>query len=49
MNAQELTPHKGEVIFASQRSFADGKTVVVTSNQKGGYQNAALLDIASKK
>ncbi len=27
----------------------DGKTIVVTSNQKGGYQNVALLDVASKQ
>jgi dipeptidyl aminopeptidase/acylaminoacyl peptidase len=27
----------------------DGKTLLITSNRKGGYQNVALLDIATKK
>ncbi len=48
-NAEELTPHKGEVLFSASAISPDGKTVLVTSNQKGGYQNAALLDIASKQ
>jgi dipeptidyl aminopeptidase/acylaminoacyl peptidase len=47
--AEELTPHKGEVLFIASAISPDGKTVLVTSNQKGGYQNAALLDVASKQ
>jgi dipeptidyl aminopeptidase/acylaminoacyl peptidase len=47
--AEELTPHKGDVLFTPSSISPDGKTVLVTSNQKGGYQNAALLDIASKQ
>jgi dipeptidyl aminopeptidase/acylaminoacyl peptidase len=44
-----LTPHEGKVLnFASSLS-PDGKTLLVTSNEKGGYQNVALLDIAAKK
>ncbi|HLZ42654.1 MAG TPA: S9 family peptidase [Candidatus Sulfotelmatobacter sp.] len=44
-----LTPHEGKVLnFASSLS-SDGKTLLITSNQKGGYQNVALLDVASKK
>jgi len=44
-----LTPHEGKVLnFASSLS-PDGKTLLITSNQKGGYQNVALLDIAAKK
>lgn len=44
-----LTPHEGKVLnFASSLS-PDGKTLLITSNQKGGYQNVALLDVASKK
>ena len=44
-----LTPHEGKVLnFASSLS-PDGKTLLVTSNQKGGYQNVGLLDLASKK
>ncbi len=46
---EELTPHKGDVLFTASAISPDGKTVLVTSNQKGGYQNAALLDIASKQ
>ena len=47
--AEELTPHQGKVLFLSTAVSPDGKAVLVTSNEKGGYQNAALLDIASKK
>jgi dipeptidyl aminopeptidase/acylaminoacyl peptidase len=44
-----LTPHQGKVLnFASSLS-PDGKTLLITSNQKGGYQNVALLDLASQK
>jgi dipeptidyl aminopeptidase/acylaminoacyl peptidase len=47
--AEQLTPHKGDVLFTASAISPDGKTVLVTSNQKDGYQNAALLDIASKQ
>ena len=47
--AEELTPHQGKVLNMSTGVSPDGKTVLVTSNEKGGYQNAALLDIASRK
>jgi dipeptidyl aminopeptidase/acylaminoacyl peptidase len=47
--AEELTPHKGEILYSSSAISPNGKTVLVTSNQKGGYQNAALLDITSKQ
>ncbi len=47
--AEELTPHKGDILYSASAISPDGKTVLVTSNQKGGYQNAALLDIASKQ
>ncbi len=47
--AEELTPHKGDILFSASAISPDGKTVLVTSNQKDGYQNAALLDIASKQ
>ena len=35
-------------IFGSALS-PDGKTLLVTSNEKGGYNNVALLDITTKK
>ena len=46
---EELTPHQGNVLFTASGISPDGKTVMVTSNQKGGYQNVALLDVASKQ
>ena len=47
--AEELTPHKGDILYSASAISPDGKSVLVTCNQKGGYQNAALLDIASKQ
>lgn len=44
-----LTPHEGTVLnFASSLS-PDGKTLLITCDEKGGYQNVALLDVATKK
>ena len=44
-----LTAHQGKVLnFASSLS-PDGKTLLITSNRKGGYQNVALLDIPTTK
>jgi dipeptidyl aminopeptidase/acylaminoacyl peptidase len=48
-NAEELTPHEGKVLVLASSVSPDGKTVMVSSNQKGGYQNVALLDIVSKQ
>jgi dipeptidyl aminopeptidase/acylaminoacyl peptidase len=47
--AEELTPHQGKTLFFAGGVSPDGKTIVTTSNQKGGYQNVALLDVASKQ
>lgn len=47
--AEELTPHTGEVIFSTADISPDGRTLLVSSDQKGGYQNVALLDVATKK
>jgi Tol biopolymer transport system component len=44
-----LTPHQGNVLFFASSLSPDGTTLLVTSNQKGGYQNVALLDVATKK
>jgi dipeptidyl aminopeptidase/acylaminoacyl peptidase len=44
-----LTPHQGNVLFFASSLSPEGTTLLVTSNQKGGYQNVALLDIATKK
>lgn len=44
-----LTPHEGKTLFSASSLSPDGKTLLLTSNQKGGYQNVAMLDIATKK
>ncbi|HEY6337004.1 MAG TPA: S9 family peptidase [Candidatus Sulfotelmatobacter sp.] len=44
-----LTPHEGKVLNLASSVSPDGKRLLITSNQKGGYQNVALLDIATKK
>jgi dipeptidyl aminopeptidase/acylaminoacyl peptidase len=46
-HTSKLTSHQGKVVnFASSLS-PDGKTLLITSNAKGGYQNIALLDVAT--
>ena len=45
--AENLTPNSKVRISASAVS-PDGKTLLVTSNEKGGYENVALFDVASK-
>ena len=47
--ATNLTPHKGEKNFTATDISPDGKTVLITSNAGNGYENAGLLDIATKK
>jgi len=44
-----LTPHEGEHTFLGNDVSPDGKSVLITSNAVDGYDNVALLDIASKK
>src|SRR5215813_5084512 len=44
-----LTPHDGERLHSANNISPDGKHVLITSNAANGYQNAGLLDIASKK
>ncbi|MGA2134653.1 MAG: S9 family peptidase [Bryobacteraceae bacterium] len=46
---ENLTPHTGDVIFRASSVSADGRTLAISSNQKGGISNIALLDIASRK
>lgn len=47
--AEELTPHQGNALFLAGGVSPNGKMILVTSNQKGGYQNAAILDVATKQ
>jgi dipeptidyl aminopeptidase/acylaminoacyl peptidase len=44
-----LTPHQGEQRFSASDISPDGKTILLSSNSGNGYDNAALLDIATKK
>ena len=44
-----LTPHKGKVLTLASSLSPDGKTLLVSSNEHGGYQNVALLDVATRK
>ena len=48
-NRENLTPHTGQVLYLGSSLSADGRTLLVTSNEKAGYNNVALLDVASKK
>jgi dipeptidyl aminopeptidase/acylaminoacyl peptidase len=47
--ATNLTAHQGQVLYVASSLSKDGRKLLVTSNEKGGYQNVALLDIAGKK
>jgi dipeptidyl aminopeptidase/acylaminoacyl peptidase len=44
-----LTPHEGERRYSANSVAPDRKSVLITSNSGNGYDNAGLLDIASKK
>lgn len=46
---ENLTPHEGKVNYLASSLSPDGKTLLLTSNEKAGYQNVALLDLDSKK
>ena len=44
-----LTSHQGQVLNLGSSLSPDGKSLLITSSEKGGYQNVAMLDIATKK
>jgi dipeptidyl aminopeptidase/acylaminoacyl peptidase len=44
-----LTPHEGEKMHAANDASPDGKYLLITSNAGNGYDNAGLLDIATKR
>lgn len=46
---ENLTPHQGDIIYSVSSVSPDDRTLLISSNEKGGYQNVALLDIASKQ
>ena len=47
--AEELTPHQGTILYMASAISPEGKAILLSSNEKGGYQNVALLDVAGKK
>lgn len=47
--ATNLTPHQGERNFMATDISPDAKTLLITSNAGNGFENAGLLDIATKK
>jgi dipeptidyl aminopeptidase/acylaminoacyl peptidase len=46
---ENLTPHQGDILYELSSVSPDGQTLLITSNEEGGYQNVALLDVSSKK
>lgn len=47
--ATNLTEHQGEHSYSAAEWSPDGEKLLITSNAGNGYDNVALLDIASKK
>jgi dipeptidyl aminopeptidase/acylaminoacyl peptidase len=46
---ENLTPHQGDVLYTVSSVSPDGKTLLISSNEKDGYDNVALIDVASKQ
>lgn len=46
---ENLTAHKGKVLYLASSVSPDGSTLLITTNERGGYENVGLVDIASKK
>jgi dipeptidyl aminopeptidase/acylaminoacyl peptidase len=46
--AEKLTSHMGKVLLEVSDVSPDGKTLLVTSNEKDGYSNVALMDLTTK-
>ena len=44
-----LTPHQGEQNFSATDISPDGKSLLITSNSSNAYNNAAVLDVATRK
>jgi len=47
--SQKLLEHTGKQLISIGDVSRDGRMLLVTSNAKGGYENAALVNLASKK
>jgi len=48
-HAENLTAHSGQIRYGMSSISPDGAAALITSNGKGGFDNVALLDVASKK
>jgi dipeptidyl aminopeptidase/acylaminoacyl peptidase len=44
-----VTPHQGEQLYTANDFSPDGTKLLITSSANNGYDNVALLDVASKK
>jgi dipeptidyl aminopeptidase/acylaminoacyl peptidase len=47
--SQQLLEHTGKQLISVSAVSRDGRTLLVTSNANDGYNNAAVLDLATKK
>ncbi|MBZ5688977.1 MAG: S9 family peptidase [Acidobacteriia bacterium] len=47
--SENLTTHAGDVLYSVSSVSPDGRTLLIASNEKGGYSNVALLDVGSRK
>jgi dipeptidyl aminopeptidase/acylaminoacyl peptidase len=47
--SEKLLEHTGKQLISISDVSRDGHTLLVTSNANGGYENAAMLDLATKK
>ena len=48
-HSEVLTPHRGEINYRVSSVSSDGKTLLISSDEKGGYDNIALLDVPTRK
>jgi dipeptidyl aminopeptidase/acylaminoacyl peptidase len=46
---ENLTAHQGTIRYVGSSLSPDGRTILLSSDAKGGYMNVALLDVATKK
>jgi len=47
--AQQLLEHTGKQLIDIDDVSPDGRTLLLTSNAKGGYENVAVLDLSTNK
>jgi dipeptidyl aminopeptidase/acylaminoacyl peptidase len=47
--SEQLLEHAGKELVTVSDVSHDGNTLLITSNAKGGYENVALYDLATKK